>query len=511
MSEYVINFPAGYKPVIKFNPNHDDKGQFSSGSSIAGINPSAPFDTTLTAKDGTKVVVKTTETKQSGDMTFYSGTLNADGKQIGDWERIIGPNYVECTGLAIGEWGATDKSPYAGKGIGTEFHKHTELVAKTLGKENIVVHAVSDGSEVWANEKFGYKFDPLMSLPNFVNNIPGLYSPRMSYGKETWHHPFMENLQNREKVTSVLNRFLGSSNQYPTPSEILAIGKNGPTLKSIDPFRPGGYRDFTMGEYMLSHGWYGVKSSDHVTKMANVLKLHVISIEEMQKFNPNHDEKGQFATGNTGAVASFDEGNLSLNHFEKKVDKAYGKGDNAFTIAHTGDASTAALGTYLAKGHVLNDHIRSGQMDEYLTDETQVKDVVSGLDNAIEMAPRMPNQTVWRTTSLDAVKNLREGSIYKDKGFTSTTAADITHPDNGLLLITLSKVSHGQKAVMEIQTGKEGKGLYMPKMFPGQPIADFEKEFLLPRDTKMKYTGIDLRPLGNGDNWLQVHTFKVVN
>ena len=218
------------------------------------------------------------------------------------------------------------------------------------------------------------------------------------------------------------------------------------------------------------------------------------------KYNPNHDHLGRFSSG----------GGSALSGFENKADAAYGTGEEAFSIAHTGDESTAALGTYLAKGHVVNDHIRAGQMDEYLTDTKQVKDVVAGLDNAIEVAPRMPNQTVWRTASADAVLGLKKGGVYEDKGFTSTTVADITHPDNGILLLTLAKVSSGKKAIMQINTGKEGKGLYMPKMFPGQPIADFEKEFLMPRNTKMKYLGPSYKWLSDGTPF-EIHKFKVVD
>ena len=232
--------------------------------------------------------------------------------------------------------------------------------------------------------------------------------------------------------------------------------------------------------------------------------------KKVEKYNPNHGADGRFSSGGAGGggKASISEGDIHLAHFEKAVDKAYGTGEEAFSIAHTGDESTAALGTYLAKGHVVNDHIRAETTGEYLTDTRTVADVASGLDHAIDIAPPIPNKLVYRTTSADAIRGLRKGGVYMDKGFTSTTAADITHPENGKLLLTLATVSNGKKSIMEINTGK-GKGIYMPKMFPGQPIADFEKEFLMPRNTKMKYLGPDYRPTSNG-NWLEIHRFKVV-
>jgi hypothetical protein len=217
----------------------------------------------------------------------------------------------------------------------------------------------------------------------------------------------------------------------------------------------------------------------------------------------DHDQKthGNWATGG---------GDTAINKFETAANQAYGTGEEAFTIYYTGDNSVAALGEYLARGHTVNDNIRSsGDLD--LGDGKTYADssVVKGLDNAIEMAPRMPNQKVWRTASAEAVENLKVNGVYIDKGFTSTTAVDITHPDNGLLLLTLSTVSSGRKALMEIDTGSVGKGLYIPKMFPGQPIAEKEREFLLPRETKMRYLGSDFNISPSGKTIVEIHKFKV--
>ena len=222
------------------------------------------------------------------------------------------------------------------------------------------------------------------------------------------------------------------------------------------------------------------------------------------KYNPHHDHLGRFTSGGGGGA---------LSSFERKVDEAYGTGEEAFSIAHTGDVSTAALGTYLAKGHVLNDSLRDGPdaaKNDWMTDTRTAEDVAVGLDHAIEVAPRMPNETVWRVASAEAISSLKKGATYQDSGFTSTTAADITQPEHGILLLSLAHVSDGQKTIMQINTGKEGKGLYMPKMFPGQPIAEHEKEFLLPRNTQMKYLGVDYKFIGDSRP-LEIHKFKVVN
>jgi hypothetical protein len=217
----------------------------------------------------------------------------------------------------------------------------------------------------------------------------------------------------------------------------------------------------------------------------------------------DHDQKthGNWATGG---------GDTAINKFENAANQAYGTGEEAFTIYYTGDNSVAALGEYLARGHTVNDNIRSsGDLDRGDGKTYADSSVVKGLDNAIEMAPRMPNQKVWRTASAEAIENLKVNGVYIDKGFTSTTAVDITHPDNGMLLLTLSTVSSGRKALMEIDTGSVGKGLYIPKMFPGQPIAEKEREFLLPRETKMRYLGSDFNISPSGKTIVEIHKFKV--
>ena len=242
--------------------------------------------------------------------------------------------------------------------------------------------------------------------------------------------------------------------------------------------------------------------------------MEFILVSAVKKANPYRDgATGRFTTGGGGGAVT--DGSSAVKAFEAKVDEAYGTGtEDEFTINHTGDESVAALGTYLATGHLINDNIRADKMDLDFTRgerRVSVQETVNGLDNAIEMAPPMPNQTVWRTTSADAVDKLVAGSTYTDRGYTSTTAVDITHPDNGLVLLSLSTVSSGRKTIMEIDTGDRGRGLYMPKMFPENPVSTHEREFLMPRGVKMTYLGAEPRFVGKSPTPLTVHKFKVVD
>lgn len=290
---------SDFEIVIQKHGEHDQSshGNWADGAS----NPDYPFDTTLTAKDGTKVSVVTEKKTHLSGETSFEGILTVNGEKVGEWERRVGPDYVECTGLVIGDWDAREKSPLANKGIGTEFHKHTEEIARNLGKENLIVHAVSDGSAVWATEKFGFRFDPEKSEPVFTK-ATGLFKPQISYGKETWVHPFMENPKNREKANAVLESFKKHPSEWATPAEVLALGQGGPKIKRPASYKTGVWQDYTFGEYLLQSGWYGVKSSDHVTKMAGMIKLRIVGVEEVAKHG-THDQKthGSWATGGMGA------------------------------------------------------------------------------------------------------------------------------------------------------------------------------------------------------------------
>ena len=157
-----------------------------------------------------------------------------------------------------------------------------------------------------------------------------------------------------------------------------------------------------------------------------------------------------------------------------------------------------AVGRYLATGHRVNELVRKGQLEHYLTDETKVSDVVKGLDSAIETSPALPKGDLFRVVSADALLRLKKNDVINDKGFMSTTAANLFEPDNGALLLHLATVSSGRKSIMVITNNAGKKGMFMPAVKAGQPIAEHEREVVLPRNTKLKYKGEEYHFMGNG-------------
>jgi hypothetical protein len=169
-----------------------------------------------------------------------------------------------------------------------------------------------------------------------------------------------------------------------------------------------------------------------------------------------------------------------------------------------------AVQGYVSQGHKINGALREGQDGKlYLTDEKTLGETAANLDTAIASAPPMKDMLVSRVANVRSVEGLKVGARVRDKGYASTTVADLTLPENGIMLLQLNSISSGRKALVEINTGASGRGLFIPSVGVG-PTVDFEKEFLLPRNSLMEYLGVRDFALGNGKT-MDIHQFKVVD
>lgn len=172
------------------------------------------------------------------------------------------------------------------------------------------------------------------------------------------------------------------------------------------------------------------------------------------------------------------------------------------------DDENEAVMAYVSSGHRINGIIRTGE-GEGLYDPSGLvfEETTVNLDKAIASAPPMPDTAVWRVASAASVDGLKVGQVVRDKAYSSTTVMDLTQPENGMMLLTLSTVSSGQKSLVEINTG-DGAGLFIPAVGIGNTVA-MEKEFLLPRESLMEYLGVREMPLKSGTA-MKIHQFKVV-
>ena len=124
---------------------------------------------------------------------------------------------------------------------------------------------------------------------------------------------------------------------------------------------------------------------------------------------------------------------------------------------------------------VINNHLRGKATDRI----GEVYEQVQKLDEAFEVMPRVPeDMKVARFVKSDVASMMQPGTVFKDKGFISTTI----NPD-------LAFESYDGEAdwKVHINVPKGSKGIYVAE----KSNYAWEKELLLPRGPQMKITKSD--------------------
>lgn len=132
----------------------------------------------------------------------------------------------------------------------------------------------------------------------------------------------------------------------------------------------------------------------------------------------------------------------------------------------------------------------------YPLSDAEVEQKISYLDRAISQAPLMEeNAILYRVMDQDVLEKLSIGTVFKDKGFTSTTIRDLTSPNGKAMLDKLSHLNpfdNKPKAVMQINNGSFTQGLFVNGYLNAHTNSyASELEMLLPRNMELKYTGIE--------------------
>lgn len=118
------------------------------------------------------------------------------------------------------------------------------------------------------------------------------------------------------------------------------------------------------------------------------------------------------------------------------------------------------------------------------------------VDRAIDLAPRMEqNATLYRVMDTEILEKIKVGTVFKDKGFTSTTIVDLTSPSGKDMLdrlTNLNPVENKQKSVMQINNGPYTTGLFI-NGYLNEYTGSYAKELemLLPREIELEYTGVE--------------------
>ena len=126
------------------------------------------------------------------------------------------------------------------------------------------------------------------------------------------------------------------------------------------------------------------------------------------------------------------------------------------------------------------------------TMEKLIEKTTEALDLAIDEAPQvLKDKLVFRVMSVDALRNLKEGDSFSEKGFVSTTSVDLR--TDAKLRENLGSIDKKTDDVVAIiYNGGFGKGLAVN--YNQEAAANknaFENEIILPRNTEFKFVGKD--------------------
>jgi hypothetical protein len=218
----------------------------------------------------------------------------------------------------------------------------------------------------------------------------------------------------------------------------------------------------------------------------------------------DHDQSshGSWATGGASGVSDSelerayqDYGGLSE---ETGYSAVYAYTHNGYEILNTYLRTNSFFDDLLedAKGEFPALLVDAAEIDEMDNERVKMKAILdattSALDTAIDEAPQvLEDKIVFRVVSVDALKDLKEGDVYTEKGYVSTTSVDLR--TDSKLRENLAQIDRQTDDVVAIiYNGKNGKGLSVNGIQEAAANKNaFENEIILPRGRDFKFIGKD--------------------
>jgi hypothetical protein len=556
--EIEIIYSLNQEDVNKFNPNHDEKGQFSSGPGGSGsavddlinFDPAAPISESprnaggMTAKaweawehgpDGQNFIelfrkyacqelgleVPKTPFDQGGYLNYMmdrgwgapnrnevKGMLDAiaNGKsqpalyrgmtETGDThldgllnnflsmkpgETLDMPLVSTTRSLGVASWYAADMAGQNGKSVIMKIQPGAKGVA--LKAEN---SWYPQDHEVITSGKFKVVSVEKVSVPYWKRSI---FEPRFYPGTKEFPDHYEVATYDGTKFSPIEAKTAYNAFKSGNLKSI-----ESPTRKFVQDRKGGNYsmwnqqppKEFTVVEVQMVEPHVvkkGVKK-DHQNsffELFNMPSFIVDSLDDVEKFNPNHDEVGRFAPGNGGVSGA------------STLPAAY----EGFTLS--GD-ETSTLNKYLGNGYKdMNSALRgTGQgsgADTVTPASTQLD--IETLDALIERAPIVQSEApIYRVFNAYNVTSLKPGETYVDKGFMSTTLADISAKRGKGLREHLGNIDSTMDVVARIKPNGHHSGLSVNHADKDLAAFPKEQEFILPRGTQLKYLGFETASSG---------------
>ena len=558
LDEIEIIYSPNNNDVNKFNPNHDEKGQFSSGPGGAGsavddlqnFDPSNPIPGS--PKNAGGMTPKAWEAWEHGPdgQNFIELFRKYAAQELGlevpqtPFDQGGYLNYMMDRG-----WGAPNRNEAIGM-----------LNAIANGKPQPALYRGMTGTndpgsdallDKFVNLKPGETFDmPLVSttrslgvaswyaadrVGNSPKNViikiqPGAKGVALNPEKSYYPQDHEVITSGKFKVVSVDNvsapywkrsvfepRFYPGDKQYPDAYEVATYdgikfsqaqakaayeavtsgnwkSLETPTMKLTKDRSGGGLslwtkqepKNFTVVELQMVEPHVVKKGveKEHGNIFFNLFNDSPFmddSLEEVNKFNPNHDEVGRFAPGNGGVAGA----------------STLAAGYEGFTLS--GD-ETSTLNKYLGNGYKdMNSALRgsgNGSGGDTVTLESTKLDIET-LDGLIERAPIVQSEApIYRVFNAYNVTHLKPGETYIDKGFMSTTLADIASKKGASVRSHLGDIDNTMDVVARIKPNGHYSGLSVNHADKDLAAFPKEQEFILPRGTQLKYLGFETAPSG---------------
>jgi hypothetical protein len=228
------------------------------------------------------------------------------------------------------------------------------------------------------------------------------------------------------------------------------------------------------------------------------------------KFNPNHDPaNGEFTTGSGGATSS-GERKLREVTFTPPVAAPGTEGASTLDGAYKGFSlsgdETSALNSYLGNGYKYMNGILRGDIPT--SDSTKLYEMnIEEMDKTIARAPIVKSETpIFRVFNAYNITHLKPGETYEDKGFMSTTLADISAKKGKSVRQHIGDIDPTMDVVGRIKPNGHYSGLSVNHADKDLAAFPQEKEFILPRGTQLKYLGME-----KGSSGETIMTFERMN
>lgn len=226
-----------------------------------------------------------------------------------------------------------------------------------------------------------------------------------------------------------------------------------------------------------------------------------------------HDQKshGNWATGGASGISNSElerayqdfqgfseETSYSAlylyTHNGYKILNGYQRGGDQYALVmDEKDEFMDKIPSLLIESSGIDSDIARGDGDEaYKEMEKLIETTTVALDTAIDESPQvLEGKISYRVASVDALRGLKEGDIFTEKGYVSTTSVDITKDSK--LRENLGQIDKTtDDVVVKIYNGTHGKGLSVNNIQEAAANKNaFENEIILPRGRDFKFIGKD--------------------